>query len=64
MFSFPIERADAQNTDIISDDAALICLQYATQWDWFAHVGAWFDADDAGGDRLVREGRTKVKRVS
>ena len=27
MFSFPIERADAQNTDLVSDDAALICLQ-------------------------------------
>ncbi|MCP5266585.1 MAG: cyclase family protein [Burkholderiaceae bacterium] len=35
-------------TDVINDDAALIHLQYSTQWDSFAHAGSLFDADDDG----------------
>jgi kynurenine formamidase len=48
MFNFPAERADKRNSDIISDDAVTMCLQYSTQWDSFAHVGAWFDPDGDG----------------
>ncbi|HEX4327302.1 MAG TPA: cyclase family protein [Burkholderiales bacterium] len=51
--NFPIERLDARNTDIISDDAVLMFLQYSTQIDSFAHVGAWFDADGDGVDEKV-----------
>lgn len=34
--------------DVVSDDLAVIHLQYSTQWDSFAHHGALFDLDDTG----------------
>ncbi len=58
-------------TDVISDDLAVLHLQYSTQWDSLAHVGSLFDADGDGvpdlffyngwraGDEMVgpRDGR-------
>ena len=38
----------AAHTDVVCDDQVQIALQYSTQWDALAHVGAMFDAD---GDR-------------
>ena len=35
-------------TDVINDDAALLHLQYSTQWDSFAHAGSLFDANGDG----------------
>ncbi len=35
-------------TDVISDDLAIIHLQYSTQWDSLAHVGQMFDANGDG----------------
>jgi len=35
-------------TDVVSDDLAVIHLQYSTQWDSLAHVGQMFDADGDG----------------
>ena len=35
-------------TDVINDDMVLLHLQYSTQWDTLAHVGALFDADADG----------------
>jgi len=35
-------------TDVINDDLVILHLQYSTQWDTLAHVGALFDADDSG----------------
>jgi len=46
--NFPLERLDARNTDVVCDDQVLLSLQYSTQWDSFAHVGSWFDADGDG----------------
>lgn len=40
-------------TDVVSDDVAKIWLQYSTQWDSFAHVGALFDADGDGTPEVV-----------
>ncbi|MFI0473250.1 cyclase family protein [Halomonas sp. HMF6819] len=34
--------------DVISDDAVLLSLQYSSQWDSLAHVGALFDANGDG----------------
>jgi len=46
--NFPLERLDERNTDVVCDDQVLLSLQYSTQWDSFAHVGSWFDADGDG----------------
>lgn len=35
-------------TDVVNDDAALLHLQYSTQWDSFAHAGSMFDANGDG----------------
>lgn len=51
--NFPLERIDARNTDIVCDDQVLLCLQYSTQWDSLAHVGARFDADGDGVAEMV-----------
>ena len=39
---------DPNCTDVISDDLAILHLQYSTQWDGFAHVGSMFDANGDG----------------
>lgn len=36
--------------DVVCDDAVLMCTQYSTQWDSFAHVGSTFDLDGTGED--------------
>ena len=35
-------------TDVVSDDLAVLHLQYSTQWDSLAHVGQLFDANGDG----------------
>jgi len=47
-FNFLTRQLDPRQIDLISDDAVLMALQYSTQWDSFAHVGALFDADGDG----------------
>jgi kynurenine formamidase len=37
----------------VSDDQVLLTLQYSTQWDSLAHVGAEFDADGDGVEEAV-----------
>lgn len=51
--NYPLNRFDPRNTDVICDDQVLIALQYSTQWDSFAHVGSWFDADGDGKPEIV-----------
>ena len=46
--NFPLARLDPANTDVVSDDQVTLALQYSTQWDALAHVGAFFDADGDG----------------
>ena len=48
-----LRGADPRNTDVICDDQVTLCLQYSTQWDSFAHVGSWFDADGDGEPEKV-----------
>ena len=46
--NMPLSHFDPRNTDVVCDDQVLLTLQYSTQWDSFAHVGALFDADGDG----------------
>lgn len=46
--NFPFARNEEGATDVVSDDQVLLSLQYSTQWDALAHVGARFDADGDG----------------
>jgi kynurenine formamidase len=52
-FNFALERIDPDHVDVVCDDAALIHLQYSTQWDSLAHVGQMFDADGDGRPEMV-----------
>lgn len=45
--NFPMENVDQDSIDVLSDDQVVLSLQYSTQWDSLAHVGAQFDV---GGD--------------
>src|SRR5881392_2384413 len=40
--NFPLAKVNPTATDVISDDQVLLSLQYSTQWDSLAHVGALF----------------------
>lgn len=52
-FCFPLAEDVPQATDVVSDDVALLTLQYSTQWDSFAHIGSRFDADGDGEREIV-----------
>jgi kynurenine formamidase len=41
---------DPKYVDVWADDVVTLSLQYSTQWDSLAHVGAEFDADGDGVD--------------
>lgn len=44
---------DPKYVDVWADDDVTLSLQYSTQWDSLAHVGAEFDADDDGVEEAV-----------
>ena len=44
---------DPKYVDVWADDVVTLSLQYSTQWDSLAHVGAEFDADGDGIDEPV-----------
>ena len=44
---------DPEYVDVWADDVVTLSLQYSTQWDSLAHVGAEFDADGDGIDEAV-----------
>lgn len=41
-------QKDPHSHDVLSDDLAILHLQYSTQWDGLCHVGALFDVNDDG----------------
>jgi kynurenine formamidase len=44
---------DPKYVDVWADDVVTLALQYSTQWDSLAHVGAEFDADGDGVEEAV-----------
>jgi len=52
-YLYPACLDDPHFTDVGSDDRVDMVLQYATQWDTFAHVGSMFDAN-GDGERDIR----------
>lgn len=51
--NFAMNQIQAHAVDVLSDDQVLLSLQYSTQWDAFAHVGALFDVDQSGKPKKV-----------
>jgi hypothetical protein len=47
-FNYLLGELDAGRSDVLSDDLAILHLQYSTQWDGLAHVGSLFDANGDG----------------
>ena len=47
------ESGDREFVDVWADDSVTLSLQYSTQWDSLAHVGAEFDADGDGVEEPV-----------
>lgn len=50
--NFPLRTLNPDAVDVLSDDQVLLSMQYSTQWDSLAHVGALFDADGSGQPQL------------
>ncbi|WP_454689403.1 cyclase family protein [Achromobacter aloeverae] len=50
--NFPLRTLNPDAVDVLSDDQVLLSMQYSTQWDSLAHVGALFDADGDGRAEL------------
>jgi hypothetical protein len=46
--NYRLMQEDPEETDVLSDDVAVLHLQYSTQWDSLAHVGQMFDANGDG----------------
>ena len=51
--NFPLRKLNPDAVDVLSDDQVLLSMQYSTQWDSLAHVGALFDANGDGEPELV-----------
>jgi kynurenine formamidase len=47
------DYGDPRYVDVWADDVVTLSLQYSTQWDSLAHVGAEFDADGDGVEEPV-----------
>lgn len=47
-FNFSFSAINEAYCDVGCDDSVMLCTQYSTQWDGFAHIGAAFDLDGSG----------------
>jgi kynurenine formamidase len=51
--TYPLSKDDSRLVDVACDDLVTMHLQYSTQWDSLAHVGAQFDVDGDGKPEMV-----------
>lgn len=51
--NFAMHRTNPESVDVLSDDEVVLSLQYSTQWDSLAHIGAFFDTDGSGTAQKV-----------
>lgn len=49
----PLRRDNPHHTDVLCDDSVHLCSQYSTHWDSLAHIGALFDIDGDGDEKIV-----------
>jgi len=52
-FNLASGTVDPRFTDVGSDEAIMLYMQYSTHWDGFAHKGSRFDADGDGVEEKV-----------
>lgn len=52
-YNFALQTEEPDLTDVVCDDAVLLCLQYSSQWDSLTHVGSMFDANGDGVPEIV-----------
>ncbi len=52
-FNIHMSEMDPRYVDVWADDDVTLSLQYSTQWDSLAHVGAEFDVDGDGVEKPV-----------
>ena len=53
LMNYQLKSENEALTDVVSDDAVILHLQYSTQWDSLAHVGSLFDVDGDGVPEAV-----------
>lgn len=51
--NYEFRKKHADSKDVLSDDLAILHLQYSTQWDALSHVGSRFDVDGTGVEKPV-----------
>ncbi|CAM4059600.1 cyclase family protein [Pluralibacter gergoviae] len=52
-YNCEMHKLEVGATDVLSDDLAIISLQYSTQWDGLAHAGSLFDTEGDGIPKAV-----------
>jgi hypothetical protein len=52
-YNCALSHEHAAHTDVISDDAVLLHLQYSTQWDALCHYGSEWDAQGDGSISMI-----------
>lgn len=51
--NYDFRKQNADSKDVLSDDLAILHLQYSTQWDALSHVGSRFDVDGTGLEKAI-----------
>ncbi|MGX9787764.1 cyclase family protein [Mycobacterium sp. MMS18-G62] len=55
-FNYEMSQQCSCYTDVVSDDAVTMYLQYSTQWDGLGHLGQIFDTNGTGAEKVYYNG--------